>query len=430
MIERVTKTMPGGTRWFDIIHVSGRSTPVKFKNNRLHSLTENENSGTGVRLNIDGHTGFSSTNDDSNIERIAKLAASLSKFGDIENFTLPADTKSLFDPYDPEIENFNLQNEISACEASIDELTRRFPGISIDMGVTASTGSLRLANSEGIDISYRDSYYSASVSATLVLEDGTRIETWEGESHTKPVEFREMAGVVADKIEKALTARKIESGMYPVILPPSAFGSLLGLVISGFSAVPVWKGISPMAEKQGTRVFSEKLTVKDTPVITGSPYSIPFDAEGVNVADKFLVNSGVVETFIADLKYAERLGIAPTGNASRGYSSLPGPSFTGIEVNPGSETHESIISAIKKGIVAHQFIGLGQSNTITGDFSASMDLAYLVEDGKITGRVKDCMISGNIIQLLAGGIELSSDRERKGSSILPWLWLPQVNITG
>jgi PmbA protein len=298
------------------------------------------------------------------------------------------------------------------------------------MGVTASTGSMRLANSQGVDISYRDSYYSASVSATLVLADGTRIETWEGDSHTKPVSFKSMAGIVADKIEKAMTVRPIESGMYPVIFPPSAFGSLLGLVISGFSAVPVWKGISPMAGKQGQKMFSEKLTVKDNPLIEGSPYSIPFDAEGVNVAEKFLVNNGIVETFIADLKYAERLGIAPTGNASRGYSSLPGPSFTGIEVASGSEPHEAMLSSIKRGIVAHQFIGLGQSNTITGDFSASMDLAYLVEDGKITGRVKDCMISGNIIQLLSGEIALSSDRERKGSSVLPWLLLPQVSIVG
>lgn len=430
MIDRVTKTIPAGTRWFDIIHVSGKSTPVKFKNNRLHSLTENENSGIGVRLNIDGHTGFSSTNDDTNIERIAMLAASLAKFGDTENFTLPSDTKSLFDPYDPAIESFDLQAEISSCEETIDELTRRFPGISIDMGVTASTGSMRLANSAGVDISYNDSYYSASVSATLVLPDGTRIETWEGESHRSPVPFRTMAGIVGDKIEKAMTVRSIESGMYPVIFPPSAFGSLLGLVISGFSAIPVWKGISPMAGKQGERMFSEKLTVRDNPLIEGSPYSIPFDAEGVNVKEKNLINNGVIETFIADLKYAERLGIAPTGNASRGYSSLPGPSFTGIDVTAGADDHEAILSSIKRGIVAHQFIGLGQSNTITGDFSANMDLAYLVEDGKITGRVKDCMISGNIIQLLAGEIALSSDRERKGSSVLPWLCLPQVNIVG
>lgn len=428
MIDRITGSIPSGTRWFDIFHVAGRSTPVKFTNNRLHSLTVNENSGTGVRLNMDGRTGFSSTNDDACIEKTVSTAASLSKFGDIENFSLPEDTRLLFDPYNPAIEGFDLNSEIKSCEKATDELVRRFPGITVDMGITSSTGEIRLVNSAGVDISYRDSYYSVSISATLVLQDGTRIDTWEGSSHTGPVDFSPMAVTVADRIEKAMTTRKIESGMYPVLLPPPAFGSLLGLVISGFSGVPVWKGVSPMTGRQGEKVFSELLTVRDNPSIPGSPYSIPFDAEGVNVSEKYLVKKGVVETFIADLKYAEKLGIAPTGNASRGYSSLPGPSFNGIEVDPGEDTHGSILSSIKKGIIVHQFIGLGQSNTITGDFSANLDLAYIVEEGKITGRVKDCMITGNIINLLAGEIALSSDRERRGSSVLPWLWLPQVNI--
>jgi len=429
MIERVKKAMPAGAKWFDIYHVEGRSTPVKFRNNRLHSLTENENSGLGVRVNLNGRTGFSSTNDESSIEKTVKLAAELSSFGETENFILPADTTSRFDPYDPAIESFDLQHEIASCEKVIEELTGRFPGITVDMGVTSSTGKVRLVNSSGVDISYRESYYSASLSATLVLKDGTRVETWEGSSHTKPADFLNMGAIVGDRLEMAMTGRKIESGTYPLLLPPSAFGSMLGIVISGFNAVPVWKGISPMADKKGSRVFSERLTVKDNPLIEDSPYSIPFDSEGVNVYVKDLINRGVVETFIADLKYGEKLGIAPTGNSSRGYSSLPSPSFTGIEVEAGTDIHESFISSIKRGIVAHQFIGLGQSNTITGDFSASLDLAYLVEDGRITGRIKDCMINGNIIRLLAGEIGLSSDRERKGSALLPWLWLPEVNIT-
>ena len=135
-----------------------------------------------------------------------------------------------------------------------------------------------------------------------------------------------------------------------------------------------------------------------------------------------------MERFITDLKYGERLGVGSTGNASRGYSSIPSPSFNGIVVEPGDEPFESLIKGIKRGIIAEQFIGLGQSNTLLGDFSANLDLAYLVEDGEIKGRVKDCMISGNIIDLLKGEFYLSSDRERKGSSLLPYAMFPEINI--
>ncbi len=133
--------------------------------------------------------------------------------------------------------------------------------------------------------------------------------------------------------------------------------------------------------------------------------------------------------FITDLKYAERLGTEPSGNASRGFSSLPSPSFTGVTVEPGSSSFKDMIAGVERGIVAEQFIGLGQSNTLTGDFSASLDLAFLVENGEIKGRVKDCMMSGNIIDLLKGEVYFSSERERRGSVVMPYAMFPSVSIT-
>jgi len=261
------------------------------------------------------------------------------------------------------------------------------------------------------------------------MPDGTRIETWESRSELKPVDCSALKDVMLDKIEKALTMEKIDSGLYPVIFPPQAFGRLISFIASGFSGISVWKGVSPFAGKQGEKIFSESFTMTDNPYLAGSPFNVPFDGEGVTVAKNFLIRNGVVETFINDLKYAERLGLAPTGNASRGYSSLPSPSFHGIAVEPGEKSFDEIIAGIDRGIVAEQFIGLGQSNTITGDFSANMDLAYLVENGKIKGRVKDCMISGNINELMKGEFTLSKDVERRGSSLLPYAFFPAVSIT-
>ena len=60
MIEKV---IPEGVNWYDAVYVSGKSTPVSFKNNRLYSLSESENSGFGVRVNKESRTGFSYTNE-------------------------------------------------------------------------------------------------------------------------------------------------------------------------------------------------------------------------------------------------------------------------------------------------------------------------------------------------------------------------------
>jgi len=143
-----------------------------------------------------------------------------------------------------------------------------------------------------------------------------------------------------------------------------------------------------------------------------------------------MIGAGRIERFITDLKHAQKLGIPAEGNGTRGFSSLPYPSYSTIIIDPGTEPREAILAGMGRGILVEQFIGLGQSNTITGDFSGSLELAYLVENGQITGRVKDCMISDNIFRLLAGDIVMSAERERLGSALAPALLLPSVNFTG
>ena len=98
-------------------------------------------------------------------------------------------------------------------------------------------------------------------------------------------------------------------------------------------------------------------------------------------------------------------------------------------MEPGSKSFDEIVKGIELGIVAEQFIGLGQSNTLNGDFSANLDLAFLVENGVVKGRLKDCMISGNVYDLMKGDIIISREMERKGSSLLPYICLDGVSFT-
>jgi PmbA protein len=426
--ENIKSFVPGNYRWFDVLYVSGQSTPISFKNNRLHSINQSQSSGIGVRINRDGKTGFSYTNNLQHVKETFIRAYEISRYCEEEGFDLPGDTKVLFEPFNPEIDNFDPLMEIEQAREFIASMEKDFNDISIDIGINAAKGLVHLVNSNGLSLSYRDSYYSASISTTLILDKGVRLDLWDSKSELRPVRWDELRLKLTDKIKRAITIEKISSGLYPVIFPPQAFGSLLGIVLSGLNGVAIWKGISPFCGKIGEKLFANRLTVYDDPFIEGSPFQIPFDAEGLSVSRKKLINEGVVERFITDLKYGERLGVGSTGNASRGYSSIPSPSFNGIVVEPGDEPFESLIKGIKRGIIAEQFIGLGQSNTLLGDFSANLDLAYLVEDGEIKGRVKDCMISGNIIDLLKGEFYLSSDRERKGSSLLTYAMFPAINI--
>ena len=429
MKNEIAAAVPKNTSWFDAVFIKGKSMPLTFKNNRIYSVNESENTGFGVRVNIGGKTGFSYTNDPSGIADTVKRATASAPYGEIDNFKIPSGTVKNFDPYDEGINQFDPALEIKKAESFIGEIESAFPSINVDMSVSSSKGSFRLMNSEGVDLEYKDSFYSVSVSCSYVMKNGVKVDTWESLSELKPASYEHLSSLLINRIERSLTVEKLHSGKYPVILPPAASARFVGLIASGLNGQGVWKGVSPLGDKIGEKVFNEAFSIIDDPLILGSPYIAPFDGEGINPLRRHLVKKGVVKGFIVDLKYAHRLGIEPTGNAARGYSSIPSPSFNGITMDVGELSFHDMIKGIDKGIVAEQFIGLGQSNTLNGDFSANLDLAFLVENGEIKGRLKDCMISGNVYDLMKGEIKTSREMERKGSNLLPYIYLDGVSFT-
>jgi PmbA protein len=285
-------------------------------------------------------------------------------------------------------------------------------------------------NSNGIDASYKKSGYAATLSASLIFDDGARIDVWESLSALAPAAYDGLTEKIMYKLEKAGQIKKMPSEKVPVIASPKAFARLIGIVTAGLNAKSVYRGISPFGNKTGIRLFAPSLTISDDPELHGSPYSYPFDDEGVNARKKFLVNGGRIEKYISDLNYAHKLDLVPEGNGARGYASPPYPLNSNVIIKEGREPYSSLQKYVKKGILVDQFIGLGQSNTLTGDFSAGLDLAYLIENGEITGRVKDCMLTDNIFKLLRGDIFMSSEREQIGSVLAPYVLLSDVNYTG
>ena len=430
MIEDLQKRLEKKCDWFDILFTEGESTPLSFRNNEIYSIRERQTSGYGLRVNVNRRTGFSFTNERDHIENIIDEALAMAKQGDVEEFTLPADLcKSHLEPYSDEIRDYDPDAEIIKGREAISYIGERYPDIRIDVSISGASGSKRIVNSEGFNDSYRFSYYSASLTAKMVMKNGVLLEIWEGITDLKPADFRHLADRILEKLDRGVFIKETRSGRMPVVFTPKAFSSMLSILKPGLSAKSVFRGISPFADKIGTKTFNETFTIMDKPLVH-SAYGFPFDDEGIAAQDKVLIDKGVVTQFISDLKFAHKLGIEPSGNASRGYSSLPVPSFSNIVIAVGNMPSGDIIRSIKSGILVDQFIGLGQSNTLTGQFSANLDLAYLIDAGEIAGRVKDCMISDNFFELLSGEMQLSSDSEQVGSSLVPYCYFPSVNYTG
>ena len=412
--------------WFDIYFEESSSTPIVFKNNRFYSVSEKNSSGFGVRVNKSGKTGFSFCSSPEMIEAASINAIQLSAFGEEDSFKLPDKAKSF---PEQQFENFDKNHVMEKAQEQIERLHREFPDSLTDIHITSGKGSRKIINSSGLDFNDQYEFFSASISTTRVSRDGVRTDIGESSAKIKSFDLSSLTDKIIRYHHLAEKIIKVDAGKIPVIFTPSAFSSLLSILLSQMNAVNHFKKISPFTEKLGTKVFSDHISISDDPTIPDSVYSLDYDDEGFHTFKKNIVEKGVLGSVISDLRYSKLLGISPTGNATRSFSSMPYPSFTNIVVSAGNNSLKEIMKQTGKGILVDEMLGLGQSNTITGDFSCNLNMAFQYENGEITGRVKDCMISDNFYSLLASDILLSAETETNGNVIAPYLFCPKINFS-
>ncbi|MDO8568477.1 MAG: metallopeptidase TldD-related protein, partial [Dehalococcoidales bacterium] len=73
-------------------------------------------------------------------------------------------------------------------------------------------------------------------------------------------------------------------------------------------------------------------------------------------------------------------------------------------------------------------LGAEQGNILGGDFSGNVLLGYKIEKGRLVGRVKNTMVSGNVYQLLKD-VTLGSEAKWVGGFIqTPHLFFPSISV--
>ncbi len=141
-----------------------------------------------------------------------------------------------------------------------------------------------------------------------------------------------------------------------------------------------------------------------------------------------LLREGAVANFLYDLQTAALAGTRSTGNGSRN-GGLPTPSPTTLTIAPGKTSFDEMLGDIKEGLVIEHLMGAEQGNILGGDFSGNVLLGYKVENGKIVGRVKDTMVSGNIYQVLKEVTAIGSKPEWVGGFVLtPHIYCPRLSV--
>jgi PmbA protein len=414
----------------EVFLVSAEETPAQFEANRLKHIQSKQSTSVALRIIKNDRVGYATGTDVADIQSLVDNAVETARFGTRAKFELPPATPyPEVDTFDPDVESVPVEKMAQLGEELIALITRHTPEIICEAVVEKETMTLRLINSRGGQASYKQSIFSIGVVGSLIR--GTdMLFVGEGQSYGHPLtEVGEIAGVVLRQLDLAKNQASAPTRQLPVIFTPDGVASaLISPLMAAFNGKTVLEGASPIGKRLGEQVFDNKLSIWDDPTIAYRPHSRPCDDEGVPSRRTALIDQGVVANFLYDLQTAALANTRSTGSASRG-GGLPLPSPSTLVIAPGKATFDEMVSDIKEGLVIEQLMGADQGNILGGDFSGNVLLGYKVESGKIVGRVKNTMVSGNVYQLLKE-ISAIGSQPRWVSGVIntPPLYCPRLSV--
>ena len=194
------------------------------------------------------------------------------------------------------------------------------------------------------------------------------------------------------------TPADIAPGRYPVIMGTSEF---FGAFLRQFVAEIYASGASLLSGKMGQSVFSDKLSLRNDMNPATNAGCRFFDEEGC-VAPGLrpaLIENGVLTGLLTTKKSAEQFGLPNLGTAAAAYDGVPSLGFDQFYADATAPT----LGALVPGKAVYAVIASGGDMTPEGHYAAPVQMAYLVEDGKLVGRLPELNISGNFFELLGRG---------------------------
>ena len=415
----------------EVIYEEGESRSISFENNKLKSVYTKSIRGIGLRVIKDGKIGFSSTTDFRNPQQLVINALESANFGQEAKFEFQTksqlkDTKL----FDENVVNYPIDKGIQLGNDAIEKILSVNPDYECGVSIGKGVGKSRLLNSNGLDTSTRSTSFGTSMDILFVKEKGL---LWVGEGESSARVDDDLSKLTTKMLYDLKLAEKevdISTAAYPVVFTSKAIGNLLSTFESGCNGKLVQKGVSPLTGKLGEKIIDERISIYDDPTIDYADGSYDCDDEGVPAQRTPMFEAGVLKNYIFDLQTAGIMNAKSTGNGTRSFSSQPSPGNSNVIVEPGDMKFEDMIKDMKRGILVDQVLGGGQSNVLAGEFSVNIDLGYLVENGEIVGRVKDCMVAGNVFDVFNNIIALGDKSDWHGSLRVPPFYFKSINLAG
>lgn len=383
------------------------STYLHFVGRELESIGTSVERGGNVR--VKGRAGWSFVS----FNRIDDLRSNLTKA--VKEANLPKGNPIKLAPVSPQVKvvtgtfkkdprKITLEEKYHLCYR-YNQILLSAPEIQTSDLKYADIHTIKyFANSEGTYIQ-QERFYTLLGMASIARRGGNIQSAHEGVGGVGGYELvenqEEKAERAAKRASELLDAEPATGGRYTVIVDPKLSGVFAHEAFGHLSEADFLYENERLLEimRLGRRFGSEILNIVDEPTIPGEGGFYLYDDEGVPSRKTYLIREGKLVGRLHSRETAAKMGEEPTGNARAiSYEYPPIVRMSNTYIEAGEKSKEEIISEVKEGIYACGFRG-GQTNLEM--FTFAPEEGYIIKKGKLTRKIRDLNLTGNIFTILS-----------------------------
>jgi TldD protein len=403
--------LSNGGDFADVFFQYSISNSINMEEDIIKNTSESISLGVGVRVIIGEQTGYAFTNNlsfDKLIEtaKTAAVVAKSNKKNTAINLQERFLQSTIYDLQEPLVKTeIPLQIDlVQRAYKAAQDYDKRI--IKVSANLNSNLSYITIANSEGLLISDIRPQIRLMVAATAD-DNKTRTTAMSNNGGRYGLKFFQDIDTPENIGRKAseeaiilLSATNAPSGELPVVLGSEESGVMIHEAIGHpLEADSIRTKTSVMWNKLGEMLSNPNVTIYDDATIPNYRGSLNIDDEGYKTENVLLVEKGKLVGFMNDYLNAKLLNHKRNGHGRRqSYQNIPIPRMNNTILARGEYSPEEIISSVDYGIYAKSFQG-GMVNG-TGKFTFSINLGYLIENGKLTSPIKNVTLIGTNLDIL------------------------------
>ena len=420
----------------DIIIVDGRSSSVQVRLSAIDKITDSQYKALGLRLFFGKKSAITSTSDitPESLEKLITDTCGIAKVTAHDEFAgLPLPQYSMkvrdIEVYDESVHQVTGEEMIEMAKAA------ESAALKYDSRITNSDGGncskrythVIYASTNNLSGEYRTSMFSISATPIASVEGLMQRDYWYSTARRfrnldKPEYVGELA---AKRTIRRLGARKIHTQQTPVVFDQETASTLLSNLCTALSGYSIYKGASFLVNMLNKQIASADVAIYDDGTIPWGIGSKPFDGEGIPSRKTIVVEKGF-NKLSPDSYSARKLGLASTGNASRGRRPSCCSAYKLLSLRQYSP--DEIIKSVESGLYVTDLIGFG-FNPVTGDYSRGASGIW-IEKGELTYPVEEITIAGNLKDMLMQIEMVGNDLDFRQKICSPTVRIGRLTIAG